>query len=205
MITWSLWSCYDWLDWWWLMTVPSCRAQVVHQSGWSREVLDCQPRRRAQRSVFRFPHESARATDENWGQSVFLMFPGVRMPSATSGVEMPPFRQAFEWRVVGGPAIRKRKRKVDRANFKLQIQGNRCWAAFVLDFFERNASFCMVGSPPCLIHRFPCLDFSRLVQSFNISGFRMFMSTIIKNLQMSFWTLTKFLFILSQLRARPVC
>eukprot|EP00435_Cladocopium_sp_Y103_P061078 s444_g22.t1 len=41
------------------------------------------------------------------------------------GVEMPPFRQAFEWRVVGGPALRKRKRKVDRANFKLQIQGNR--------------------------------------------------------------------------------
>lgn len=41
------------------------------------------------------------------------------------GVEMSPFRQAFEWRVVGGPAIRKRKRKVDRANFKLQIQGNR--------------------------------------------------------------------------------
>lgn len=40
------------------------------------------------------------------------------------GVEMPPFRQTFEWRPVGAAAIRKRKRKSD--NFQLQIQGNRC-------------------------------------------------------------------------------
>lgn len=39
------------------------------------------------------------------------------------GVEMPPFRQTFEWRPVGAAAIRKRKRKSD--NFQLQIQGNR--------------------------------------------------------------------------------
>lgn len=49
--------------------------------------------------------------------------------SSVAGVEMPAFREAFEWRVVGGSAIKKRKRKVDRANFKLQIQGNRSLSA----------------------------------------------------------------------------
>ena len=166
---WSSWSSYDWVwllttgdDWW-----PSCRAQVVHQPGRSGEVLDCQPRRRAQRSVLRFPRESDRMWQSEWWEwrrinlNQFNDFNGSdwyeKCPVFSSGVEMSPFRQAFEWRVVGGPAIRKRKRKVDRANFKLQIQGNRCWAACLSDCSYDNVGFRMVGSPPCLIHRF--IDF----------------------------------------------
>lgn len=99
---------------------------------------------------------------------------------------MSPFRQAFEWRVVGGPAIRKRKRKVDRANFKLQIQGNRCWAACLSDCFMTTSAFAWLDHLPVSFIDFLCWTFSHLLQSFNLYswGFRMFMSTIIYNLQM---------------------
>lgn len=67
------------------------------------------------------------------------------------GVEMPPFRQTFEWRPVGAAAIRKRKRKSD-SNFQLQIQGNRLLdeAMHCLRFSKRLFLFAFLFELICI-------------------------------------------------------